>query len=232
MTEAEWLASSDPKQMLRPLYGNASGRKLRLFAVACCRRLPSSVIRPENGGLVDLAERHADGLLPLSALVAASGGVAGMSTDTWPIPEGDHLAYARTDAAEAIGACLGANPFRAAENAATSVSYAVADLCFSDMDGQEWSDAERKEAAAQAGLLRDLFYDLHRPPPFHRVWLSHDVMSLARVIYDEQNFERLPALADALEKTGCKAPALLDHCRRPGPHIRGCWVVDLILGKN
>ncbi len=56
--------------------------------------------------------------------------------------------------------------------------------------------------------------------------------ALARSIYDDRAFDRLPVLADALEDAGCTDAAILDHCRGPGPHVRGCWVVDLILGKS
>jgi hypothetical protein len=58
------------------------------------------------------------------------------------------------------------------------------------------------------------------------------VARLARGIYDDRAFDRLPILADALEDAGCHDTAILDHCRQPGPHVRGCWVVDLLLGKE
>jgi hypothetical protein len=55
---------------------------------------------------------------------------------------------------------------------------------------------------------------------------------LAEQIYKERAFNRLPTLADALEESGCQEADLLAHCRGPGPHVRGCWVVDLLLGKE
>ena len=55
---------------------------------------------------------------------------------------------------------------------------------------------------------------------------------IAESIYDHRAFERLPALADALAEAGCSNPDILSHCRGPGPHVRGCWVVDLVLGKE
>jgi hypothetical protein len=55
---------------------------------------------------------------------------------------------------------------------------------------------------------------------------------LAQVIYDERRFADLPILADALEEAGCTNTDILDHCRLPGEHVRGCWVVDLILRKE
>jgi hypothetical protein len=63
-------------------------------------------------------------------------------------------------------------------------------------------------------------------------WLTRTVSSLAGCIHDEAAFDRLPLLADALEDAGCTDTAILEHCRGPGPHVRGCWVVDLLLGRS
>src|SRR5262245_19189484 len=63
-------------------------------------------------------------------------------------------------------------------------------------------------------------------------WLTSTVVDLARGIYEERAFDRLPILADALQDAGCDNDDLLGHCRGPGPHARGCWVVDLVLGKS
>jgi hypothetical protein len=91
-------------------------------------------------------------------------------------------------------------------------------------------------AATQAALLRDLFGSPFRPPPpLNPAWLSWNggtVVKLAQAAYDERAFDRLPVLADALEDAGCTAPDILNHCRQPGVHVRGCWVVDLLLGKT
>jgi hypothetical protein len=54
----------------------------------------------------------------------------------------------------------------------------------------------------------------------------------SRLTEEERAFERLPILADALQDAGCENADILDHCRGPGPHARGCWVVDLILDKS
>jgi hypothetical protein len=66
----------------------------------------------------------------------------------------------------------------------------------------------------------------------HPSWQSSTVVSLAQAIYDDRAFDRMPILADALEDAGCTNADVLDHCRGAGPHVRGCWVVDLILGKS
>jgi uncharacterized protein DUF6331 len=62
-------------------------------------------------------------------------------------------------------------------------------------------------------------------------WRTSTVLALAQGIYDERAFDRLPILADALEDAGCDNEEMLAHCRGAGPHARGCWVVDLVLGK-
>lgn len=63
-------------------------------------------------------------------------------------------------------------------------------------------------------------------------WLTSDVHALAGQIYESREFGAMPILADALEDTGCNDATILEHCRGAGLHVRGCWVVDLILGKN
>lgn len=82
-----------------------------------------------------------------------------------------------------------------------------------------------------------LLHDLWGPLPFRSVaigssWLTPSVFELAKLIYNEGAFDRLPDLADALENTGCDDACILCHCREEGPHVRGCWLIDLILGKT
>jgi hypothetical protein len=71
-----------------------------------------------------------------------------------------------------------------------------------------------------------------RPVTLDRSWQTTTTMALAQAIYDERAFERLPVLADALEESGCTDAEILNHCRIPGVHVRGCWVVDLVLEKE
>jgi hypothetical protein len=77
-----------------------------------------------------------------------------------------------------------------------------------------------------------MFSNPARPPEFDPTWLSSDVVALARGIYDERAFDRMPILADALQDAGYDNTDILTHCRGPGPHVRGCWVVDLVLGRE
>jgi hypothetical protein len=69
-------------------------------------------------------------------------------------------------------------------------------------------------------------------PPIVLTWNGSIVRRIAQSIYDDHTFDRLPILADALEEAGCTDADILAHCRQPGEHVRGCWVVDLVLGKK
>jgi hypothetical protein len=80
--------------------------------------------------------------------------------------------------------------------------------------------------------LRDIFGHLFRSVTANPSWLTATVVSLAHGIYDDRTFDRRPILADALQDAGCDDEAVLTHCRSDGPHCRGCWVVDLLLGKE
>jgi hypothetical protein len=90
----------------------------------------------------------------------------------------------------------------------------------------------RETRPVHAALLRDIFANPFRPVAINPAWRTSNVTALAQSIYDERAFDRLPILADALEDAGCDNVDILNHCRQPGEHVRGCWVVDLVLGKE
>jgi hypothetical protein len=81
-------------------------------------------------------------------------------------------------------------------------------------------------------LLRCVFGNPFRPAVLKAAWLTPGVVGLVRTIYDDRAFDLLPVLADALEDAGCDDDDVLAHCRGPGTHTRGCWPVDLLLGKS
>jgi hypothetical protein len=95
-------------------------------------------------------------------------------------------------------------------------------------------EREAAEQATQSSLLRCIFGNPFRPGSLNPIWLAWNdgtIPRLAQGIYEERAFDRLPILADALEEAGCASADLLGHLRGPGPHVRGCWALDLILGK-
>ena len=98
--------------------------------------------------------------------------------------------------------------------------------------GASWTMAARYTSAHLPAIIRDLFGNPFRPASAGAGCLTATVASLAEVIYAERAFDRLPVLADALEEAGCEDGVVLGHCRGDGPHVRGCWVVDMLLGKE
>jgi hypothetical protein len=92
--------------------------------------------------------------------------------------------------------------------------------------------AEAVGAAARQALLSDIFGNPFRPVALNPAWRTANVTALAESIYTDRAFDRLPILADALEDAGCDNAEILNHCRAGGVHVRGCWVVDLVLGKE
>jgi hypothetical protein len=208
MTESEWLACTDPQKMLAFLRGKVSDRKLRLFAVACCRGSWPLLTDERSRKAVEVAERHADGIVNERGLRFAFSCAA------------DAFAYARSthtaDPQAAAGAANAAHP--AADYYARYVT-------------------PRKE---HPGFLCDLFGPLpFRPVSVSPAWQTAEVVALAQAAYDHRELPdgtldttRLAVLADALEEASCTNADILNHCRRPGVHVRGCWVVDLLLGKT
>jgi hypothetical protein len=208
MTEADWLACPDPQPMLEFLRDRASDRKLRLFAVACCRRMWHSLKDERSRAAVEVAERYADGLATEKERDEAADCADAANRFTY-------LAAPAVSAIrhDAVLAAAGASELTAA--------HAV------DADA-----ASGAELAAHATMLRDIFGNPFRRVGLDRAWLAPNVTALAATIYGERAFDRLPILADALDKAGCDNADILNHCRREGIHARGCWVVDLILGKE
>ena len=146
---------------------------------------------------------------------------------------------------EAIGcailaACMTTRPIdtNEAANVARSVAKAVGcQAVADDIDSNNgtYEIAVTLERAAQTRLLRDIFGNPFHPVAVDPAWLAWNdgaIPKMAQAIYGERAFDRLPLLADALEDAGCTEADILAHCRGPGPHVRGCWVVDLLLGKE
>jgi hypothetical protein len=254
MTEQEWLESVDPKPMLRFLGKKASLRKLRLFACACCRRVWPLLTDARSCQAVEVAERFAEGQTTDQERNAAWRAAADLD---WQITreEGDsdsarELANcAATSAANDDDAFLphdsDEKDFRAAEDS----SYCAAVTREHEFTRETHSNtslrrnaqkaARTQELAAQAALVRCMFGNPFRPITINPAWQTPTVTSLARAAYEERSLPsgeldpaRLAVLADALEEAGCTNPDILDHLRGPGPHVRGCWLVDHLLGKE
>ena len=101
--------------------------------------------------------------------------------------------------------------------------------------GRSLLEFANKERSMQTHILHDIFGNPFRPVTINPTWFAWNddmVRKIAQAIYDERAFDRLPILADALTDAGCDNADILNHCRSEGPHVKGCWVVDLLLDKT
>jgi hypothetical protein len=94
------------------------------------------------------------------------------------------------------------------------------------------TDDKWADCPSQANLVREVFGNPFQPVEFDRRWCTGTVTTIARQMYEARDFSATPILADALQDAGCDSAELLDHCRGPGPHVRGCWVVDKLLARQ
>jgi hypothetical protein len=221
MTEADWLAWYEPGPLLhflrskRQVHKRVWGRrKLRLVAVACCRTAEQFYADDEEAvARVELAERVADGLVPVRDLRAGSS--LGATND--PVGNARRATFGAVSPDETDAVTF------AAVHAALAHRYATkGDAEF----------AEQKALRAQAALVRDIFGNPFRPVAADPRWLTSTVVALARGMYESRDFGAMPILADALQEAGCESEDVLTHCRDPKQlHARGCWVVDMVLGK-
>ena len=228
MTESEWLECTDPMPMLEFLQGKASDRKLRLFACACCRTVWDAIPLGDFRSSVLTAERYSEGLATTQELESALAGAEnsiryGLGRPFFPIPEGQYSLYAPAYAAASAATC-GEN---SSLHAARRVVYEL-----------ERGD-EGRGSFCRCDSLRDIFGNPFRPIFLFPAWLIATVTSLAEAAYDERSLpsgeldpDRLAVLSDALEESGCDDSDILNHLRAPGPHVRGCWAVDLLLGRS
>ena len=240
MTESEWLSIANHSQwmiiQLRQLgvaRNKAGRRKLRLFSCGCCQVIWN--VLPDNRlrDAVQTAERFADDLATKDELSAARAAVEWMRVDSGQfgnVPLGVRvaidMAVATTDprafaAAFAMTACL--------VPLAGQIQPTTAETYLSHLKPATTAETYLCQ------LVRCVFGNPFRTVSAESNWLKWGhgtVPKLARSIYEERRFSDLPVLADALEEAGCTHEDILGHLRGPGPHIRGCWPVDLLLAPG
>jgi len=248
MTESEWLTSTDPEPMLKFLGKKASDRKVRLFAVACCRRVWASLEHEEFRDAVEKAEAFADGLINKAELLEAhmkanlvfrdlhdgkdNGPGAALTASGFPGPK--KSIFVRI--VDALDDPWWEDEFDKGDRLAPAIVTAQhAGRAAATLAGHRISlnsPARIAEHREQAHLVRCFFGNPFRPRPTRGDWLTPEISMLADRIYAERAFDRMPLLADALLASGCTTADLIDHCRAGSEHARGCWAVDLLLGKE
>jgi hypothetical protein len=213
MTEQEWLLCDQPQAMLDSLPDNASGRKLRLFACYCCRRVWNLLAHEWSKDAIEVAERYADGEATSVELEFAARAAS----------------EAEYDGKKAGGYYASQSAFFVADDSPEFSARQSADSAAAAIRERDESEAE---VPVQAAFLHDIFGNPFHPLVADPSWRTTNVVGLAYAIYADRAFDRMPILGDALEDAGCDNADILNHCRQSGEHVRGCWVVDLILGKS
>ncbi len=240
MTEQGWLACTNPEAMLRGLRGKASNRELYLYAVACCRQIWGRLDDVRSRLAAEVIERYADGLASRGELRDAmnqAGQAAGGQYALTQVWQDDMMLglVGWGNGYTVLPAAVLVAPNADAERDAWGYARYVSFMAVTCAAGHGWLSRYqrwRAERKSQCGLLRDLFGNSSRPAAFDLARRTSDAISLATSAYEERAFDRLPILADALEEAGCDERALLDHLRGPGAHVRGCWGLDLVLGRS
>jgi len=231
MTEAEWLACDDPTGMLlfikqrRTMRKQVKHRKQRLFSVACCRRLWSLIDNERSRHGIEVVERFADGLATSEELQVAE-------TEAYAI-------WLKNAGIDTPFACLqlfgkdvnGLHVSTTTISAVFKRQRTEANEPFEPLDGLRHGACPSEERE-QCALIRDIFGNPFRPVVFSPSWRTDAALSLAHQMYESRDFGAMPILADALQDAGCDSEDIPDHCRGPGPHVRGCWVVDALLAKS
>jgi hypothetical protein len=206
MTETEWLACAHPGQLLQFFGGRLTQRKTRLFACACCRLLGPVLTNPNIRVGLASAEEYADESHDWGRMRDATAFLYNLDEDI----------RGRAMTALTIGGAVG-----------EAVRYWGAKLS---------NGTDLGAYVAEAKLFRDIFGNPFRPSgPLSREilgWNNATIRRIAEGVYEERAFEHLPILHDVLLDAGCDNEDILAHCRERGPHVRGCWVVDLILAKT
>lgn len=228
MTEQEWLCCTDPGPMLDSLQGKVSDRKLRLFACACCRHIWDLLTDARSRRAVEVMESYADG----SATEKQRQATQTAAEEVWNPGEEDDadLDNGPAWAADVLirGQFIGDQWVIKGKAWASIV-----------VEAAQQGGLRKSKKQAQAILLRDILGNPYRPLLVNPGWQTSSVTALAQCAYGERILpsgifdpDRLAVLADALEESGCTDADILNHLRGPGPHVRGCHVVDTLLDKS
>jgi len=213
MTETEWLACKDPTTMLNALSGRRKHRKRRLLACGFCRAIVERFPTEIAYRAIEVAEAYADGLVEETERKQMQN--VARKTDR-RVSRLDPLSP-NANVARAVRELLG-HPFG-----------------FREIYVLESTATVLQDYRAIVSLIRCVLGNPFRPVAVDPAWLTWrdgTVHRLAERIYDDRRFADLPVLADALEEAGCTNPEVFDHCRSGGEHVRGCWLVDLLLGRK
>jgi hypothetical protein len=219
MTEAEWQQFVNVEPMLVGLRRTFGGEKIRLFGCLVYRRVWD---RLDDGFryLLDITEEWATSAISFEEWRGA-----------WERNPNPFQAGAFGDDAQIVRS-LATSTYGYVLSAAWRAAVRARQMAVSHAPAESLKGFEKAERKWQAVVLRDLYGNPFRPVAADPSWLTSTVVQLAEGIYRDRAFDRMPILADALQDAGCENEDVLNHCRQPGVHARGCWLVDLLTGRK
>jgi hypothetical protein len=187
--------------------------------VAVCSVIGDLILDDRSRRALELAEAFANGLASADELGMAYDRAVNARGDWWMM--GREWGDAQIYASDAVTYC-----------AALDNSYASMLTVQRALSAGSYRNSLDTDTALFIALVYDVVGNPFRPVTCDPRWRTSDTVGLAQAIYDDRAFDRLPILADALMDAGCEDEQIISHCRSDGPHVRGCWVVDLVLGKE
>lgn len=249
MTEQEWMECDSPGPLLEAVRGQASQRKLRLFGCACCRRVWELIEGEALQRAVEVAECFAEGQSGKDEMRTAYAEAHAASVLDSPRWYGSNHQVELDTVGHwhpAVAVASEARSPRRFAWLAVYAAYIAARHAHGELRAEVPANFEgidrSNEERVQAGLVRCIFGSPFHCPVINSVWLrwnGRTVPRLARATYTERLLPsgeldpaHLAVLADALEDAGCSDATILSHLRSASPHYRGCWVIDLLLGKE
>jgi hypothetical protein len=249
MTERDWLTEPDPARCIEFVADRLGPRRARLLAVALCRLAGELSDAADLRAAVEVAERYADGGVTRAELERARQAARESAVKAHDLfataVEGGRLAnppgpqapwYETLRDLAWVAAYAATSPVPLPDLCSKAESAGANRIVLTEFPHLSANAVSLRVAqdlrAAIRSLVRDVAGNPFRPVAFDPGWRTGTVSALAGQMYESREFAAMPILADALQDAGCGDEHILNHLRGDSPHVRGCWVIDGILGKG
>ena len=225
--EQEWFSATSFDCVTFWPHIRKQHRKVRLFSLACSRRAINLLADKEFESILEIAELFADQHIDWQL-------VEEVRKDLGKIHKRIHSECRAVEdfGQYSTGSLVDATLKKPSQAIRSYRKARFAFAFFCQPDPEQHRLRYSAEELVQVALARDIFGNPFQPVTFDPAWRTPESINIAGRMYDSRDFSAMPILADALEEGGCTNSNVLLHCRESGAHVRGCWVVDLVLGKS
>jgi hypothetical protein len=211
MTEEEWFTATGLDYVVLGAASCLVQRRVRLLCCAFAHSVSRFALDVRTQTALELADRYAEGAVSDAERKAARKTIQELRLSLAP---------------------------RSSRRANAVVYYALGKRASTDLSAaaaMAWEAVynDPNERLRQVEIVRDVVGNPFRPVAFAPEWRTDTAIAIARGMYESRDFSPMPILADALQDAGCENAEVLNHCRDAEQvHVRGCWVVDLVLSKT